>query len=139
MLQYIIRQLQLDISRTLMRGGAIAAVVAVILVLEGFYAGQLVQLRNTSLNRGGDLIVLQAGVSNMIAVRSVLPQFSRQDVEVVNGVASVHPLTTIALIYEQAGIRTPISLFVYDTAGGPGELLAGRPIEQDREIKGVSG
>jgi len=134
MLQYIVRQLRIDMSRTLMRGGAIAAVVAVILVLEGFYAGQLVQLRNTSLNRGGDLIVLQAGVSNMIAVRSVLPQFSRQDVEVVNGVASAHPLTTIALIYEQAGIRTPISLFVYDTAGGPGGLFAGRPIEKDREI-----
>lgn len=51
MLLYLIRQLRLDMSRTLMRGGAIAAVVAVILVLEGFYAGQLVQLRNTVLNR----------------------------------------------------------------------------------------
>lgn len=134
MLLYLIRQLRLDMSRTLMRGGAIAAVVAVILVLEGFYAGQLVQLRNTVLNRGGDLIVLQAGVSNMIAVRSVLPQFSRQEVEAVDGVASAYPLTTVALIYEQAGVRTPISLFVYDAGGGPGSLFTGRPIEQDREI-----
>jgi len=117
-----------------MRGGAIAAVIAVILVLEGFYAGQLVQLRNTVLNRGGDLIVVQAGVSNMIAVRSVLPQFARQDVEAIDGIAAAHPLATIALIYEQEGMRSPISLFVYDTGGGPGKLYSGRPIEKDREI-----
>lgn len=134
MLRLVVRQLQLDLSRTLMRGGAIAAVIAVILVLEGFYAGQLVQLRNTVLNRGGDLIVVQAGVSNMIAVRSVLPQFARQDVEAIDGIAAAHPLATIALIYEQEGMRSPISLFVYDTGGGPGKLYSGRPIEKDREI-----
>jgi len=133
-LRLVVRQLQLDLSRTLMRGGAIAAVIAVILVLEGFYAGQLVQLRNTVLNRGGDLIVVQAGVSNMIAVRSVLPQFARQDVEAIDGIAAAHPLATIALIYEQEGMRSPISLFVYDTGGGPGKLYSGRPIEKDREI-----
>lgn len=52
MLRYVARQLQLDLSRTLMRGGAVAAVVAVILLLEGVYVGQLVQLRNTVMNRG---------------------------------------------------------------------------------------
>tara|TARA_R110001599_G_C12277316_1_gene663109 strand:- start:33175 stop:33486 length:312 start_codon:yes stop_codon:yes gene_type:complete len=102
-----------------MRGGAVAAVVAVILLLEGVYVGQLVQLRNTVMNRGADLIVAQAGVSNMIATRSILPQFARRDVEAVRGVASAAPLASIALIYEQGELRTPISLFVYDTHGGP--------------------
>ncbi len=134
MLRYVVRQLRLDLSHTLMRGGAIAAVVAVILLLEGVYMGQLVQLRNTVMNRGGDLIVAQAGVSNMIATRSILPQFARRDVEAVAGVASTAPLASIALIYEQGERRTPISLFVYDTEGGPKHLVAGRPIREDREI-----
>ena len=109
-------------------------VVAVILLLEGVYAGQLVQLRDTVMNRGADLIAVQSGVSNMIAVRSVLPQFARQDVEAVDGVANAHPFADIALIYEQGELRTPISLFVYDTGGGPTNLAAGRPITMDREI-----
>jgi putative ABC transport system permease protein len=134
MLQYVVRQLRHDLSRTLMRAGAVAAVVAVILLLEGVYVGQLVQLRNTVMNRGADLIVAQAGVSNMIATRSILPQFARQDVEAVKGVASAAPLASIALIYEQGELRTPISLFVYDTEGGPKHLVAGRPITEDREI-----
>tara|TARA_R110001592_G_scaffold254129_3_gene517534 strand:+ start:84379 stop:85458 length:1080 start_codon:yes stop_codon:yes gene_type:complete len=117
-----------------MRGGAVAAVVAVILLLEGVYAGQLDQLRSNVIKRGADLIVVQAGVSDMIAVRSILPQFARQDVEAVEGVTSAAPLASIALIYEQGGQRTPISLFVYDTDGGPTNLVAGHPISNDREI-----
>ena len=134
MLRYVARQLQLDLSRTLMRGGAVAAVVAVILLLEGVYVGLLVQLRNTVMNRGAELIVTQAGVSNMIATRSILPQFARGDVEAVEGVASAAPLASIALIYEQGELRTPISLFVYDTEGGPKHLVSGNPIRRDREI-----
>ncbi len=118
----------------MLRGGAIAAVVAVILVLEGVYAGQLVQLHNVVMNRATDLVVAQAGVSNMIAVRSVLPQYARQDVEAVPGVLEANPLTGLALIYEQGELRTPISLFVYDTRGGPVHLVSGRQIIGDREI-----
>jgi putative ABC transport system permease protein len=134
MLRLVLRQLRLDIGRTLMRAAAIAAVLAVILLLEGVYAGQLIQLRNAVMNRGADLIVTQSGVSNLIAVRSVLPQFARLDVEAVEGVAEANPLAGIALIYEQAGERTPISLFVYDSGGGPSALVQGSPITGDREI-----
>jgi putative ABC transport system permease protein len=134
LLRLILGQLRLDPVRSLMRACAIASVLAVILLLEGVYAGQLVQLEATVMNRRADLIVAQSGVSNMIAVRSVLPQYARQDVESVEGVSEAHPLAGIALIYEQGDRRTPISLFVYDSAGGPTKLVAGQPISRDREI-----
>ena len=37
------------------------------------------------MNRDADLVVVQSGVSNMIAVRSVLPQYTRRDVESIEG------------------------------------------------------
>jgi hypothetical protein len=61
-----------------------------------------------------------------------LPQTARLDVEAVEGVRVAHPLTGISAIYEQNGIRTPIMIIVYDTAGGPTEIIAGdvRPGER---------
>lgn len=130
----VLGQLRVDLSRTALRIAAISSIVAVILIVEGVYAGQLIQLRNTVMQRGADLIVAQAGVSNLIAVRSVLPQFTRSEVEAVEGVSGAHPLTGIALIYEDNERRTPIFLFVYDSAGGPMNIIEGRNIAKDREI-----
>jgi putative ABC transport system permease protein len=130
----VLGQLRVDLPRTALRIAAISSIVAVILIVEGVYAGQLIQLRNTVMQRGADLIVAQAGVSNLIAVRSVLPQFTRSEVEAVEGVSGAHPLTGIALIYEENERRTPIFLFVYDSAGGPRNIIEGRNIAEDREI-----
>ncbi|MFQ6004464.1 MAG: ABC transporter permease [Woeseia sp.] len=134
MIRLVYRQLRLDPLRTVLTATALAAVVAVILVLEGFYAGLLVQLRNTVLDRNADLIVTQAGVANMTAARSILPQFARRDVEAVEGVATAHPLTGISVIYEQANRRTPIFLLVYDSGGGPKELMSGSAVTEPRDI-----
>ena len=134
MLRFIYRQISFDRARTLLTATALAAVVAVILVLEGFYAGVLVQLRNTVLDRDADLIVTQAGVANMMAARSILPQFARRDVEAVPGVAAAHPLTGILVIYEQGNRRTPIFLLVYDSGGGPKYLTAGSAVTGSRGI-----
>tara|TARA_Y100001933_G_scaffold189137_1_gene188200 strand:- start:3692 stop:4825 length:1134 start_codon:yes stop_codon:yes gene_type:complete len=127
-------QFRLDPARTLFTATAVAAVVAVILVLEGFDQGLLRQLRDAVLQRRADLIVTQAGVSNMIAARSILPQFARAEVEAVPGVAGAHPLTGIPLIYGSHDRRTPIFLWVYQTAGGPQRLHAGHPPTAPREI-----
>ena len=95
MFQLAYRQLRLEAVRTLLTSFALGAVFAVILVLGGFELGQYAQLQKAVLDRGADLIVAQAGVSNMIAVRSTLPQLSRRHVEAVDGVSSAHPLTAL--------------------------------------------
>jgi putative ABC transport system permease protein len=133
-LKLVQRQLIHDPWRSLLTALAIAAVVAVILVLEGFNQGLLRQMRDAVLDRGADLIVTQAGVSNLLAARSILPQFARQEVEAVPGVAVAHPLTGIPVIYEQRGRSTPIFMLVYDTHGGPAHMASGHAPQQPREL-----
>jgi len=125
MLAFVFRQSRYEIGRTILPVLAIAGVVAEILVLEGFLAGLYEQLRMAVPNRGGDLVVTQAGVSNFIGVRSILPQDTRLQVEEIDGVKTAHPLTGISAIYERNGRRTPIILLVYDTLGGATEVIAG--------------
>jgi putative ABC transport system permease protein len=134
MARLALRNLLLDFRRTLLTATALAAVIAVILLLEGFHQGFLVQGRSIALDRGADLIVTQAGIANMFGARSVLPQFARRDVEAVDGVAIAHPLTVIMDIYGEGARRTPVFLIVFDTAGGPRRLEAGTMPATPREV-----
>jgi ABC-type antimicrobial peptide transport system permease subunit len=130
----VFRQLQLEPLRTTLTGLSLAAVVAVILIFEGFLEGVAAQSRNAVLERGADLIVTQAGIKNMTLARSILPQFTRSEVEAVAGVAVAHPLTGSPVIYEQDNQRAPLLLLVYDTSGGAAHLAAGSPSTGPREI-----
>ncbi len=134
MRRLIVRQLLLDPLRTLLTTGALAAVVAAILVLEGFNEGLIEQLGNAVIERDADLVATQAGIANMTGTRSVLPQFARGEVEAVAGVAVAHPLTGIPAIYSRDDVRTPIFLLVYDSAGGPARLDVGRAPTEARDI-----
>jgi len=113
---------------------AIGAVIGVILTLDGFREGLYEQLRNTVYARGADLILTQAGVSNMTAARSSIPQLARGDVEAVGGVREAHPMTGLGVIYEKRGFKTPIFLLVYDSKGGPANIIEGTPITRARDI-----
>ncbi len=128
------KQLALDLVRTSLTAFAVGAVVAVILVLEGFEQGQYRQLEQVILKRNADLIATQSGVANFIAARSSLPQLSRQDVEAVAGVVNAHPLTALPIIYKKDGKLTPVYLLVYDTRGGPASIIEGSPISKSRDI-----
>jgi putative ABC transport system permease protein len=134
MLHLTYRQLLQSPWRTVLTASALAAVVSVILVLEGFNAGLLDQSRRLVLARQADLIMTQAGVGNLHAGRSILPQFARAKAEAVEGVAVAHPLTGILSIYQKDGRSTPIYLFVYDTAGGPTQFVSGGGATADRDI-----
>lgn len=131
---WVIRQLVAERARTLFVCLAIAAALAVVFLLEGFQQGLYAQLRQVVLGRGGDLIVTQAGVANFIASRSKLRQLSRAEIEAVNGVREAHPLTLVPVIYERAGRKTPIFFVVYDSAGGPAQIIEGQAIDAPRQI-----
>ncbi|MCW8955717.1 MAG: ABC transporter permease, partial [Gammaproteobacteria bacterium] len=134
MMQLTIKRIRSEPVRVLFMVVAIAAVISVVLVLEGFREGLYQQIRHIILSRGADVIVTQAGVSNMIASRSLLPQLSRMAVEEIDGVSNAHPLTTLPIIYDQDNRRTPVFIFVYDTLGGPEIIEKGRQIKENREI-----
>jgi putative ABC transport system permease protein len=128
------RQGRLDPVRTALTGLALGAVVAVILVLEGFERGLYYQLERSVLERGGDLIAVEPGVSNFLVGGSSLPQLARGEVEAVAGVAGAHPVTVIPVIYEKRGVRTPIMVFISDTKGGPARIVEGRRVTEDRDV-----
>lgn len=134
MLQLALRQLQHNFTRSLLTTLALSSAVAVIIVLEGFEWGLYNQLRQVVAARQADLYVVQAGVANLIATRSTLPQLSREQIEAIEGVREAHPLTALSVIYRQAGTKSAIFLFVYDTQGGPQRIVEGRPIEEGDEI-----
>ena len=135
MFKLIYRQLMYEPFRTLLTCGAIASALAVILLLEGFQTGLLIQLKNVALNRGADLIVAQAGVTHFVASRSLLPQLSRERIESIEGVVEAHPITMVPVIYERVGYRkSPVFFVVYDTRGGPSKLKAGHAAKKPREI-----
>lgn len=118
---------------------AVAAILAEILILEGFLAGSYEQMRQAVLNRGGDVIVAQRGISNFLAVRSILPQQTRAKVEAVEGVKTTHPLTSIMQIYESGGRLSPIIILIFDdvggdNTGGPSRIIKGSTPVGSREI-----
>lgn len=134
MLWWIFRECRRHAGRTAVTVAAIAAILAEILILEGFVAGMDAQLRNTVVNRGGDVIVTQAGIGNFIAARSILPQLTRARVEALDGVRAAHPMTAISVIHDRGGRKTPMIVFVYDTAGGPKAIVEGTLPSDSRDI-----
>jgi len=133
-LNIVIRQLAFKPLRTTFTVFAIACVLSVVLVLEGFREGIYQQIRTIVLNRGADVIVSQSGISNLIASRSVLPQLSRQEIESIDGVVDAHPITTLPVIYTKNDRSMPVYIVVYDTLGAPAQLERGRHIENAKEI-----
>lgn len=128
------RQLTFDKIKTLLTVLALSAVIAVILLLQGFESGLYQQLYRTAANLKADLIVTQAGVSSLLGARSALPQLTREEVEAIPGVKMAHPLTTLPAIYDKHQHKMPIFIFIYDIKGGPADFLAGDAGRDARDI-----
>lgn len=134
MLRLLYRTLVHDRGRTVLSIVVVAAAIALVLVFEGFRVGLYEQVRAFPEGLPADLIAAQAGVSNILGARSVLPQSARADVEAVPGVKAAHPLGGMPVIYSRGEQSTPIYVVAYDTAGGPRRLVAGREIAEKDEL-----
>ncbi len=134
MWQLALKQIRHDSSRSTLTAFAISAAIAMILVLRGFEQGLYVQSESVVLDRGGQLILTQSGISNFLAVRSSLPQLTRSEVEAVKGVKEAHPITGFWAIYGPEGNKSPLLLLVYDSLGGPTHLIEGNPIQHAHDI-----
>lgn len=134
MFQLAWRQLKYDRWRTLLTAIALGSVIAVILILKGFEQGQYYQLEQLILNRKADLVATQSGVTNFIAVRSSIPQYSREEVESIEGVINAHPLTSLPIIFNKNNVRTPVYILVFDTLGGPSSIIKGSNIKNGNDI-----
>lgn len=134
MWQLAFRQIIYDRIRSSLTTLAICAAIAVILILRGFELGLYMQSEKVVLDRGGQLFLAQAGVSNFLAVRSSIPQLTRADVEAIDGVNEAHPITGFWVIYGPEGNKFPLLLLVYDTMGGPTHIIDGHPIRSGKDV-----
>jgi hypothetical protein len=55
-----------DPLRSLLTCGAISSALALILLLEGFQSGLLIQLKNVALNRGADLPAVRCFLNSAV-------------------------------------------------------------------------
>jgi putative ABC transport system permease protein len=134
MMYLVFRQLIYRPLKSVFALVAVAVTIGAVLIIQGFQIGIYAQLPGLVLDRGGDLIVTQAGITNMIAARSTLPQLTRRQVEAVEGVTNAFPLTAFSVIYSHNGRKTPLFIIVYDIAGGPRNLISGAPPKGSRDI-----
>ena len=100
-------------------------VVSLLVTFQGLRVGIYDDLERFPAGLPADLVVLKKGVRNLALVRSILPQYLRKELEQVPGVKAVHPLASIPAILDANGRKTPIQLIVFETAGGPRELVRG--------------
>ncbi len=134
MWRLLLRNLLDDPARTLLSILGLAAAVMLVLVFEGFSEGLYAQLRAYPERVGADLVVLRAGVRNLAAATSALPQSTRAELEATPGVERVHPLGGLPLIYEANGQRTPIYVVAFEDKGGPPVVVEGGPPEPGRRV-----
>jgi putative ABC transport system permease protein len=121
-------------SRVILSTLTVGAAVGLVLVFEGFRVGLYAQVRAFPAELPADLVAIQAGVSNVLGARSVLPQSARAAVEAVAGVKVAHPLGGLPLIYTRGERRSPVYVVAYDSAGGPRHLVAGHQITAPDQI-----
>lgn len=120
-------------ARTALRMLAVGAAMSVTLLFEGFRLGVDRQMATPAAALPAALVVLEAGAKHLVGLRSNLPQAARADLERVAGVAAVHPLVSVPVIFTHGARRTPIQLMAYDSAGAP-RLASGRAISGSRQV-----
>ncbi|MBI4219929.1 MAG: ABC transporter permease [Chloroflexi bacterium] len=107
---------------------AIASVVVLITVFEGFKSGLSAQVRSYVDSLTAPLVVIQAGADSTAAVRSAVPAELVQKLTAAPEVQAVHPVLIVRSIFEHADHKTPVSVVGYEERGGPARIVAGRPV-----------
>jgi hypothetical protein len=89
-------------SRTAWRALAVAGALSVTLLFEGFRLGLDRQMAAPAAGLPAPLVALQEGASQVVGLRSDLPQAARAGVEEIPGVSAAHPLVAVPVIFERA-------------------------------------
>ena len=117
MIDVLIRSLRHRPGRTVTSVLAISVSIALVLLFEGFRAGLYQSVRTVPESLPATFVAMQAGVSNVLGARSVLPSSARAEIEAIPGVRVAHPLGGAPIIYAKGDVRSPVYVLAYDTAG----------------------
>ncbi|MEW5985258.1 MAG: ABC transporter permease [Chloroflexota bacterium] len=125
-----------DKTRLALSIGGVALAVMLILLLNGFLAGIYRQITLYLDRSPGSILVAQRGVSNLLAVTSILPPGTAAAAEEIEGVAGVVPILSQFVILDLHGKKQPAYMvgYVPEKGGGPWQLASGRAPASDEEV-----
>jgi len=121
------RNLFSDITRLLISVGGVAVAILLIIVLLAVYNGSLRQMSAYVDNVDADLWVAQAGSPDMLHSFSVVPASLIGELEKVEGVSEVWPLTSRTTLVDINGKKNSLILVGYQPGGigGPWKMEEG--------------
>jgi putative ABC transport system permease protein len=114
----------------------VALAIMLILILNGFLAGNHRQVTTYLERSPGSVVVAQEGIDGfLLGARSVLPPGTTEAVRATPGVAEVVPILTQFAVLDLHGKQVVVYLLGYepDLGGGPWQLSAGREPLLDNE------
>lgn len=130
------RNLTHDRSRLVLSVLGVGLSIMLVLLLAGFESGLYRQLAGYLERTPGSLVVAQAGVTESLAVTSLLPPGALKRIEETDGVERVIPVASQFVILDLHERKQPAYLVGYQPllGGGPWRLAEGREPAADDEV-----
>ena len=109
----------------------IGAAIGLVLLLQGMWSGQLIQISAYEDNVGADLFVAQPDTESLLGDTSVVPPDAIEAIRDIPAVRRADPVHLHATVSELHGSKEFVFLAGASPGGlgGPWELAAGRPAE----------
>jgi putative ABC transport system permease protein len=116
--------------------GGVALAMMLIILLNGFLSGIYIQVTAYLDNTPADLVIAQAGVTNLLGATSQLPANVEDSAKAIRGIDRVTPIVSQFVILDIHGKKIVSYMVGYDPelGGGPWQLKAGRPPAADDEV-----
>jgi putative ABC transport system permease protein len=114
----------------------VGAAIGLVLLVQGLWSGQLVQLTAYEDHVGADLFVAQRGTESMLGDASVVPLAAAAEIGEISGVSSADPVHIHYTVLDLHGAKEFVLLVgsTPDGLGGPWELAAGRQARSGDEV-----
>jgi len=109
----------------------VGAAIGLVLLLQGLWNGQLVQITAYEDHVGADLFVAQQGTESILGDLSMVPLGALEQVAAIPGVQRADPVHIHYTVFDLHGQKEFVLLVGSDPGGlgGPWELSTGRPAE----------
>jgi len=106
----------------------VGAAIGLVLLLQGLWNGQLVQITAYEDNAGADLFIAQPGTESILGDRSIVPLAALEEVAAIPGVQRADPVHIHYTVFDLHGQKAFVLLVGADPGGlgGPWELSTGR-------------
>lgn len=113
----------------------VGAAIGLVLLLQGLWNGQLVQITAYENEVGADLFVAQPGTKSILGDRSMVPLDALGEVVAIPGVQRADPVHIHYTVFDLHGQKEFVLLVGSDPGGlgGPWQLSAGRTAESAGE------